>query len=252
MLVLPIPIIFYLARLKITDLNNEHVHADLSHLKISGNLFSGYKLFFTNPYLLTIGAFLFLYTVISSFIYFEQKNLLEIYDRETRTQILGSIDGLVNFLTFALAFFATSRIVKKLGVGITLAFMPMLVVIGALILAFAPLLTVLLALQVVRRAGEYAVTKPAREMLYTEVSKEERFKSKPIIDVVVYRGGDMFSANLFATLTERLGLGFTAVGVIGAGIAAVWGGIGLYLGRMYEKKVPQTVVTDTGMEKLPT
>jgi AAA family ATP:ADP antiporter len=250
MLVLPIPIIFYLARLKVTDLNNENVHADLSHIKIGGNPFAGYKLFLTNPYLLAIGAFLMLYTVISSFIYFEQKNLLEVYDRETRTQILGSIDGLVNFLTFGLAFFATSRIVKKLGIGLTLASMPVLVVAGMLILAFAPLLTVLLALQVVRRAGEYAITKPAREMLFTEVDKETRFKAKPVIDVVVYRGGDMFTSWFFTALTEGLGLALTAVGIIGAAIAAIWAGIGLYLGRLYDRKAPQTRISEPAVDKL--
>ncbi len=236
MLLIPIPIILYLTKLKITDLHNEDVHADLSAIKIGGNPFAGFKSFVTDPYLLAIGAFILLYTMISSFVYFEQKNLLTAYDRETRTQILGSIDWIVSVLTFGIAFFATSRIVKKLGMGLTLALLPFLICVGILILAFAPIITVLLALQVVRRAGNYAVTRPAREMLFTEVDKETRFKAKPVIDVVVYRGGDTITAWFFTGLTEGLGLGFATVGIIGAGIASVWAGIGIFMGKLYDKR----------------
>jgi AAA family ATP:ADP antiporter len=142
-LILTIPIIIYLAKLKVTDLHNEDLHIDPNTLKIGGNPIAGFKLFFKDPYLLGIGVFILLYTMISSFIYFEQKNLLDVYDRESRTQILGSIDWLVNTLTFGIAFFATGRIVRKLGMSITRASMPALVVIGMLILAFSPIITVL-------------------------------------------------------------------------------------------------------------
>jgi AAA family ATP:ADP antiporter len=240
MLMLPVPLIPYLARLKITDLRNENVHADLDEIKIGGNPLAGFRLFLTNPYLLAIGVFLLLYTVNGSFLYFQQKNLLEVYDRETRTQILGSITLLINLLTFGLAYFATGRLVKKLGMGITLALMPVLMVAGMLILAFTPVITILLALNVVRNAGNYAVTQPARQMLFTEVDKETRFKAKPVIDVVVYRGGDMMTAWFFTSLTEGLGLGMTAVSIVGSAIAALWAGVGIYMGRVYDKRTPQT------------
>ena len=244
MLISTIPIILYLAKLKVTELHNEDVHVDPDSLKIGGNPVAGFKLFLQDPYLLGIGAFILLYTMVTSFIYFEQKNLLEIYDRDTRTQILGGIDWLVNMLTFAVAFFGTGRIVKKVGVGITLASMPMLVFAGMLILAFAPIITVLLALQVVRRAGNYAITRPTREMLFTEGDKETRFKAKPVIDVVVYRGGDTITAWFFTGLTEGLGLGFAAVSIVGAAIAAIWAGIGYYLGKLYERKNQHPEITN--------
>ncbi len=236
MLIIPIPIIIYLAKLKVTDLHNEDVKADLSAIKIGGNPFAGFKSFVTDPYLLAIGAFILLYTMIGSFVYFEQKNLLAEFDRATRTQILGGIDWIINVLTFGVAFLATGRIVKKMGMSFTLASIPVLICAGILILAFAPIITVLLALQVTRRAGNYAVTKPAREMLFTEVDKETRFKAKPVIDVVVYRGGDTITAWLFTGLTEGLGLGFATVGIIGGGIAALWAGVGIFMGKLYDKK----------------
>ncbi|WP_066630787.1 NTP/NDP exchange transporter [Labilibacter marinus] len=234
-LIIPIPLILLLSKIKISELKNEDETSDTSKFKIGGNPFAGFKSFITNPYLLAIGGFILLYTMISTFVYFEQKNLLAEYDRATRTQILGSIDWIVNVLTFGIAFFATSRIVKKLGMGYTLAIMPIVICAGILVLAFAPIIVVLLALQVARRAGNYAITKPAREMLFTEVDKETRFKAKPVIDVVVYRGGDTITAWFFTGLTEGLGLGFTAVGIIGAGIAAIWAGVGIYMGKMYNR-----------------
>ncbi|TXG35903.1 NTP/NDP exchange transporter [Seonamhaeicola maritimus] len=236
LLLIPIPVILTLTKLKTSELKNEDETTDTSKYKIGGNPFAGFKSFVTNPYLLAIGVFILLYTMISTFVYFEQKNLLAEFDRAKRTQILGSIDWIVNVLTFGVAFFATSRIVKKMGMGYTLALMPIIVCVGILILAFAPIIVVLLALQVARRAGNYAVTKPAREMLFTEVDKETRFKAKPVIDVVVYRGGDMATAWIFTGLTEGLGLGFTAVGIIGGGIAAVWAGVGLWMGKLYNRQ----------------
>ena len=253
MMIVPVPLIFYLARLKVTDLHNEDVHADLSAAKIGGNPFAGFKLFITNPYLLAIGVFIFLYTMIGSFVYFEQKNLLADFDRAQRTQMLGLVDWVTNILTFTLAFFVTSRLVKKLGMGLTLALLPLFVIGGMLILAFAPIVVVVLALQVARRGGNYAITRPAREMLYTEVDRETRFKAKPVVDIIVYRGGDMITSWLFAGLTEGLGLGLGMVAGIGAGIAAVWAFFGLFLGKLYnrERDITPAQVAGTGAATHP-
>jgi AAA family ATP:ADP antiporter len=141
----------------------------------------------------------------------------------------------VNILTFGLGMFATSRIVTKLGMPVTLALVPVFICAGLLILAFAPILTVLLALQVARQGANYGITRPAREMLFTNVDRETRFKSKPVIDVVVYRGGDAASSIAFASLTDGLGLGLGAMAAIGAGVAAVWAGAGIYCGRVFNR-----------------
>ncbi len=236
-LILPIGIVLYLERLKIVDLHNESVQADLSAAKIGGNPFAGFKMFVTNPYLLAIGAFILLYTSIGSFVYFEQKNLLAqfIETRAERTEVLAVVDLVVNILTFGIGMFATSRIVERFGMATTLALVPFLIAAGLLILAFAPLLTVVLALQVARRAGNYAITRPAREMLFTAVDRETRFKAKPVIDIAVYRGGDAISSIAFAGLTDGVGLGLGAMAAVGAGIAATWGMVGRYLGNMFTR-----------------
>jgi len=236
-LIFPIGIVLYLERLKVVDLHNEVVHADLSAAKIGGNPFAGFKMFVTNPYLLAIGAFILLYTAIGSFVYFEQKNLLAqfIETRAERTEVLAMVDWVVNILTFAIGMFATGRIVERFGMAVTLSLVPFVIAAGLLVLAFAPLLTVVLVLQVVRRAGNYAITRPSREMLFTAVDRETRFKAKPVIDIAVYRGGDAVSSIAFAGLTDGVGLGLGAMAAVGAGIAALWGVVGRYLGRMFTR-----------------
>jgi len=234
-LIIPIGLVLYLERLKVIDLHNEDVHADLRAEKIGGNPFAGFKMFVSNPYLLSIGVFILLYTAIGSFVYFQQKNLLVDYTRAERTEILAYIDWIVNVLTFGIGMFATSRIVTKFGMGVTLALVPVFIVIGLIILAFAPLLIVVLALQVARRAGNYAITRPAREMLFTAVDRETRFKAKPVIDIAVYRGGDALSSIAFAGLTDGLGLALGAMAGVGAGIAAVWAVVGAYLGGFFRR-----------------
>ena len=235
MLLIPIPIIFYLQSLKSIDLHNEDLELTPPSEPIGGNPFAGFKMFFSNPYLLAIGLFIFLYTGISSFVYFELKNLLSELSRVERTAVWAQMDLVVNVLSIATGLFATSRIVGRFGMPVTIALVPVMICIGLLILAVSPFLGAVVALQVIRRAGNYAVTRPAREMLFTRVDRETRFKAKPVIDIVAYRGGDMLMAWLFTGLTQGLGLGLAAVAVVGAGIAALWSLVGIYLGRWFER-----------------
>jgi len=235
MLLVPIPIIFYLQSLKSSDLHNESLAAQTPQIKIGGNPFAGYKLFFSSPYLLAIGLFIFLYTGISSFVYFELKNLLSDLSRAERTAVWAQMDLAVNVLSIAVGLFATGRIIGKFGMPVTIALIPVLICAGLIIVAISPFLGAVVALQVIRRAGNYAVTRPAREVLFTRVDREARFKAKPVIDIVAYRGGDMLMAWLFTGLTQGLGLGLAAVAAVGAGIAALWSIVGIYLGRWFER-----------------
>ena len=235
MLFIPIPIIFYLQSLKAKELNNQALDIPISNQSIGGNPFAGFKMFFSNPYLLSIGLFIFLYTGISSFVYFELKNLLSDFSRPERSVIWAQMDLAVNILAISTGLFATSRIVTKFGMPITIAMVPVMICIGLLVLAISPLLGVVVVLQVIRRAGNYAVTRPAREMLFTLINQETRFKAKPVIDIVAYRGGDMLTAWLFTGLTQGLGLGLAAVAAVGAGIASLWALVGIYLGKWFER-----------------
>lgn len=235
MLLIPIPIIFYLQSLKISESTREEHSQTASYLSIGGNPLAGFKLFFSNPYLLSIGAFIFLYTGISSFVYFELKNLLSDLSRPERSVIWAQMDLAVNILAILTGLFATGRIVSRFGMPLTIALVPVMICIGLMVLAISPLLGVVVILQIIRRAGNYAITRPAREMLFTRVDRESRFKAKPVIDIVAYRGSDMLMAWLFTGLTQGLGLGLGAVAAVGASMAAFWSFIGIYLGKWFER-----------------
>jgi len=203
---------------------------------ISGNPFAGFKRFVTNPYLLGIALFIFLYTFIGSFAYFEIKNLMAGNDRDTNTAIWAGINLSVNAISIVIAMFVTGRIAAAVGLGKVLAMIPLLVAIALLAVFASPMLAVVIVAWVVLKAGNYSVTRPGREMLYTTVSREDRFKTKQVIDIVVYRGGDVFSGWMFALLTTSLGLGLGPIAMIGAGVAVIWAYVGLRLGTTYDRE----------------
>ncbi len=233
-LLLVMPLIPYLEKLKAAELGNAALDGGAPKT-IGGNPFAGFTTFIKSPFLLGIGLFLLLYTSMGSFIYFELKNLLEVYDRETRTQIQSGINWAVNFFTIITAVVATSRLTTRFGLSVTLALIPAVMAGGLVALAILPVVWLVVVLRVVLNSGNYAITRPAREMLFTLVDREVRYKTKPVIDTVVYRGGDTLNSWAFAGLTEGLGLGMSPVAMIGAVIAAIWAVVGARLGRVYNR-----------------
>jgi len=183
-------------------------------------------------YLLGICVFIVLYSALSTFLYFEQARIVEdaFSDSARRTQVFAVMDLATNSLTLALQFFATARLVAWLGLPVALALIPLAVATGFGLLGLAPTLVVLVVFQVVRRAGNYALTKPAREMLFSVVSAEDKYKAKNFIDTVVYRGGDAASGWLFTGLSA-IGLGLSALAFSAVPLAAIWAGFGIALGR---------------------
>ena len=241
LLLVAILIIFALERLRISKLGNEEQVAQTSQWQeFSKDPFAGFQILFSSKYLLIIGAFIILYATISTFVYFELQDLTKHYDINTRTKIWSSIDWFTNVLTLLTAAFVTSRIVTKLGMSTALALMPALITVGILVLVAAPTLVVLAVFQVARRVGNYAITRPSREMLYTIVDRETRFRTKPVIDIAFYRGGDMITAWLFTFLTTRLELGLAGIAIITSVVAAAWTAVALRLGRDYEQRKNQS------------
>jgi AAA family ATP:ADP antiporter len=138
-------------------------------------------------------------------------------------------------LTLIVQLFFTGRIVRWLGVGITLALLPALTLFGFGALAFVPALSSLVIFQVLRRSSDYAIARPTREVLYTVLPREDRYKAKSFIDTVVYRGGDQVGAWTYAGFAA-LGLGTSAIAAIAVILAALWFLNGLWLGRQQERR----------------
>ncbi|MCW8873403.1 MAG: MFS transporter [Xanthomonadales bacterium] len=202
---------------------------------IQGNALSGMRAVFASPYLLGIAAFILLMTFVSTILYFQQANLVaEVFsDRGERTAFFAKVDLAVNILTVLLQVYLTARIVKWLGVGLTLALVPIAMTMGFLAFGLYPTLAVLVAVQVMYRAGRYGLTKPAREMLWTVLSREDKYKAKPFLDAAVYRGGDLVSGWIYAGLAA-VGLSIGAISLVAAPVAGIWILLGLRLGRREE------------------
>lgn len=242
LLIVPVFIATVLEKIRASDLGTQEKNQDYDQ-PLGANILSGFKEFALNRLLLGIGIFIVLYTGISTFIYFELKNILVDYNQDLRTQIWAGMDLAVNVLAVVTAMFATSRLATRFGLSVTLPLVPIIIILGLLIVAVSPILWVVVGLQIVRRAGEYAITKPAREMLFTIVDRESRFKAKSVIDVVVYRAGDIFWAWAFTGLTQVLGMSLAAIALVGAGIASMWSLLAVYLGRYFDKH--QVVESET-------
>ena len=188
-----------------------------------------------SPYLLGICLLILLYTTLSTFLYFQQARIVHdaFSDPAKRTTVFAAMDFAANALTILIQVFLTGRIVKVLGLAWTLALIPLLLAGGFLLLAVAPLLEVLVAVQVARRAGNYAVMRPSREMLFVVLDQEEKYKAKNVIDTVIYRSGDVVSAWAYAGL-QALGLGLAAIALLAVPLAGLWAWLCHRLGRTQE------------------
>ena len=241
LLMVPVFLIPVLRRLKVAALKNAESSADLSPQQAVGtNPFAGFSVLFSDRYLLAICAFILFYVTINTFVYFELQDLTRQYSLEFRAKIWSIIEITTNVLTLITAALITSRIVIRLGMQTALALMPVLVALGILALVAAPVLIVLAVFQVGRRVGNYAITRPSREMLFTVLDREARFKAKPVIDVVIYRGGDVMTAWLFTLLADKAGLGLTGIAMVIGGIAAAWTMVAVWLGRAYRLRAAST------------
>ena len=199
---------------------------------MGGNPFAGFTLILKSPYLIGIATFVVLAASVNTFLYFAQLRVVSdtFADNEVRTQVFSRIDYTVQSLTIVLQLFLTGRIASKWGIGSLLMFVPMVMVGGLLLLAGAYVFPVLVAVMVTRRVGEYSFVRPGREMLFSRVDTETKYKAKNAIDVPVYRGGDALIAQVDSVL-DGAGTSPQTLALIGAGAAAMWAVNGVVLGR---------------------
>ena len=199
---------------------------------IGGKFWDGVTHICKSPYLFGLFLFILLYTLTSTWTYFQQSDLTRtgFVDKAARTAFFAKLDLTVNTLTLLLQIFVTGRLMKFLGVTVTLLFMPILSLFGFAAMGWAPVIAVLAAFQVARRATTFAFMRPAREVLFTVLRREDKYKAKSFIDTFGYRCGDQFGAWSYGGM-QALGLKFTAISYIGVLVVASWCGLGVWLGR---------------------
>ena len=199
---------------------------------IGGGVLSGVTHALGSPYLLNICLYMLLYTILSTFLYFQQAAIVDasFASRAARTVFFARVDLLVNVMTLGAQVFVTGRVTRRLGVATTLTFVPALTAVGFLWLGLAPTVAVVVGFLVLRRSGNFAFARPSREVLFTVVSREDKYKAKNFIDTVVYRLGDQVGA-WASSLVAMAGLGTGAIAWAAVPLALAWVANAWWLGR---------------------
>ena len=204
---------------------------------LGGGWLAGIAMLLRSPYLAGIALWVTLLSVAGTFLYFQQANIIAAAsdDPAVRTRMFASIDLAVGLLTVAVQFFATGKLIERFGIGAAAAFLPFVFAAGFAALAAAPVLAVVVAFQALQRTANFAISNPAREVLFTVLAREEKYKAKNVIDVVVFRGADAVGGWLFAAL-RSLGMELRSISLAAIPLAAIWFAIALALGRAQERK----------------
>lgn len=200
--------------------------------QIGGSVLAGIKRTLQSPYLLGISAFILCYSITSTVLYFQQAEIVKatFSDRGERTAFFANIDLWVNGLTLIFQLGITGRLMKKIGILPVLIVLPLLSIASFALLASYPTIAIFAILQVARRVTNFAFTRPAREVLFTRLNREDRYKAKNVIDTVIYRSGDQIGSWGYAALAG-VGLSLTAISWIAVPLCILWAGLAAWLAK---------------------
>ena len=204
---------------------------------IGGAFWEGAQAVVRSPYLLGIGAYIALMAISNTLIYFTQANII-LDDRDTFSELVAGfaqLDVFAQVATLFVQIFVTTQVIKRIGVGWTLVILPVVTMLGFAVLSAWATFGVMAVFQAVHRATRYAISRPARETLFSVVSPSEKYKAKPFVDVFVYRGGDLAGAGV-DSMFAAMGLTLAAVAAATVPVAGVWAVLCLALGRAQQAK----------------
>jgi AAA family ATP:ADP antiporter len=204
---------------------------------IGGTALAGLTNVLRSPYLLNICVYMLLYSMLSTFLYFQQIAIVAgtYADRPSQTALFGWMDFAVNALTLGGQLFLTGAVMKRLGIAVTITMIPLVTVAGFVLLGISPSIVVLIAFYVLRRAGNYSFAQPARNVLFTVVSREDKYKAKSVIDTIVYRLGDQVGAWSSGALSW-LNVGLAGIAWAAVPLSVAWVINGWWLGRRHEDR----------------
>ena len=204
---------------------------------VGGGAIDGILMVLRSPYIAGITLWVALMSVAATFLYFEQAAIVAAAsdDPAVRTRIFATVDLAVGLLTLALQFVATGKLIARFGTGPALALLPLVFAVGFVVLAAAPLLAVVIAFQALQRTANFAISNPAREVLFTVVARDEKYKAKNVIDIVAVRGADAAGGWLFTALRSLAGE-LRAVPVVAIVIAGSCLLLAVTLGRAQERR----------------
>lgn len=219
--------------------------ANKSEEIIGGGLFAGLTEIFRSKYLLLISVHVLLLALTNTFLYFQQVSIVAgAFDSPAeRTRVFALIDLSVGLVTLVVQLAFTGRILKRWGAGAGLATLALVTAAGFVAIAMAPVLAAIIAFQATKRATEFAVANPARETLFTVVTREQKYKAKSVIDTAVFRGGDAASGWVYTGL-RNLGMDLPVIAWLTVPVALAWAGMLMYLGNLQQRlaKAPGVAV----------
>ena len=204
---------------------------------LGGGWLAGILMVLRSPYLAGIALWVALLSIAGTFLYFQQANIIAAAsdDPAVRTRLFATIDLAVGLLTAAVQFLATGRLIARFGVGAAAGFLPLVFAAGFAVLAVSPMLAVVIAFQAIQRTANFAISNPAREILFTVLARDEKYKAKNVIDVVVFRGADAVGGWWFTGL-RLLGMELAAISLAAIPAMAAWFAIALALGRAQQRR----------------
>lgn len=253
-LVLALAMAWWLTRLATDRRETNAAHApDAAEAVIGGNAWEGFGAVFRSPYLLGICGYVLILAVMATFVYFTRLQMVAALgvDLNMRTATFARIDAITQAATLLLQATITGHLMKRLGVAMTLALLPVTVAFGFLGLAVVGTLTALIAFEAAFRAVQRGIMRPARETLFTVVPRADRYKAKAFIDTFVYRGGDVIGAQTEGLL-GRLGMGLAGLAMLAVPLAFAWIALGLWLGHAQSTRaVRQTVLKQETLHGYP-
>jgi AAA family ATP:ADP antiporter len=202
-----------------------------------GGAIDGILMVLRSPYIAGIALWVGLLSIAATFLYFEQAAIVAAAseDPAVRTRIFATVDLTVGLLTLALQFVATGKLIARFGVGPALALLPLVFAVGFVVLAAAPVLAVVIAFQALQRTANFAISNPAREVLFTVVERDEKYKAKSVIDIVAVRGADAAGGWLFTAL-RSLAAELRAIPVVAVVIAGACLFLAVVLGNQQERR----------------
>jgi ATP:ADP antiporter, AAA family len=215
---------------------------------LGGGILAAFRQVVRSPYLLCIALFVILVSWVTTFLYLEQLAFVAkaFTTSDERTRFFSNVDFSVQCLALITQLFLFARLYNRFGQRLMLISVPVLMVAGYTIFALLPSFIVLVSVLAVRRVGEYAITRPCRDALFTVCTREEKYKAKSLIDTFIYRGGDATGASVYQLLTAGFGWGASGIGWTGALISALWMLLGFALGgypRRLERKSSSTLAS---------
>jgi len=205
---------------------------------LGGHFLAAFHQVLRSPYLLGIALFVVLLSWVSGFLYLEQQAFVAkvFATRDERTRFFSDVDFWVQAFSLVTQLFLFGRLYKWVGLRALLVSVPLIMTAGYAIFALLPTFAVLVGVLAVRRVGEYAITRPSRDSLYTVCTREEKYKAKSLIDTFIYRGGDATGASVYQLLTGVFGFGPAGIGWVGAAISALWMMLALALGKTHARR----------------